>query len=80
MVNIKIRKAKQSKAEFVVVNGEVKEIRMANVKGKRPLEGKELHRFRRLVNYFKDDIVKKWIDFFVLNKPIHSEKITGELD
>ncbi len=31
--------------------------------------------FKRLVEYYRDDIVRKWVDFFVYNKEVVSEKI-----
>lgn len=71
---------KESKAEIVFENGEFKEIKIVNVKGKRPLGQKELKRFAKLVETFKDEIVKKWVDFFVYNKEIKSEKITKKID
>jgi len=44
------------------------------------LETKELRRFNKLVEIYKDDIVKKWVDFFVFNKEIKPEKITKKID
>jgi hypothetical protein len=35
--------------------------------------------FRRIVERFQDDIVCKWIDFFVLHKRIESKVITRKL-
>jgi hypothetical protein len=71
---------KESKAELVIIDGVVTGIEILPVKGKAPLEGKELKRFKRLVEYFKEDIVKKWIDFFVLNREIKPETIIKKLD
>ena len=71
---------KESKAEFVIIDGIVTEIKILPVRGKAPLELKELNKFKRLVEYFKDDIVKKWIDFFILNKEIKSESINQKID
>jgi len=71
---------KESKAEMILEDGKFKQIRILNVKGKRPLEIKELKRFEKLVETYKNDIVKKWVDFFVFNKEIKSEKITKKID
>ena len=71
---------KESKAEIIFENGIFKQIKILNVKGKRPLETKELNRFEKLVEIYRDDIVKKWVDFFVFNKEIKSQKITKKID
>ena len=71
---------KENKAEIVFENGKFKEIKIVNVKGKRPLAQKELKRFTKLVETYKDEIVRKWVDFFVYNKEIKSEKITKKID
>ena len=70
---------KESKAEIILVEGEIKEIKIANVKGKRPLEGRNLKDFEVLVRHFASDIVKKWIDYFVYHKSISSIKIQQEI-
>ena len=72
--------SKESKAELLIVDGSVSEIRILPVRGKTPLDGNALKKFKWLVEYFKEDIVKKWIDFFVLNKEVKSEKINKKLD
>lgn len=71
---------KESKAEIIIVGGEIKGIKIIEVNGKRPLDGKELKRFSILVEKFKEDIVKKWIDFFVYNKQITPQTITEKID
>jgi len=71
---------KESKAEFIIVGGEVKEIRILPVRGKEPLDTKELKKFRTLIEHFKKEIVQKWIDFFVLNKEVKPETINKKLD
>jgi hypothetical protein len=70
---------KESKADIIIENGKIVEIRITHVKGKRPLDGKELRNFRKVVEYFKEDIVQKWIDFFVYNKSIESKNIDKEI-
>lgn len=34
----------------------------------------------KLYEYFGEDIVEKWIDFFVMNKEVKSITITQKLD
>lgn len=71
---------RESNAEIIIENGKIIEVRIKDVKGKRPLEGTELKRFKKLTEHYKSDIVSKWIEFFVYNKPIAAEKITKEIE
>jgi hypothetical protein len=70
---------RESKAEIIVLNGIVTEIRYSEVAGRAPLEFREMQYFQELVSTRADDIVRKWIDFFVLHKSIKPERITGRL-
>lgn len=49
------------------------------VRGKAPLDSGTMKKFQRLVETYKEDIVKKWIDFFVYNREISVETITQKL-
>jgi len=69
----------ESKAEIIFVNGVFKEIIISEVKGKRPLDSKNLKNFQVFVEAFREDIVIKWIDYFVYNKPVHTEVITKKI-
>src|SRR3989338_1386083 len=44
-----------------------------------PLGNTEMRYFEELVTARANDIVSKWIDFFVLHKPVKSERITRRL-
>ena len=70
---------RESKAELVIVNGVVVEIRILAVGGMRPLAGRAAKDFALLVRSKADDIVSKWTEFFVLNRPIQPEIITKRL-
>ena len=70
---------RESKAEFVLENGNVVRIVYSSVKGKRSLRQSELKHFESLVHHHSKEIVQKWIDYFVLHKPIESEKITRRI-
>jgi hypothetical protein len=70
---------KESKAELIFVNGKFKEIVIKEVKGKAPLDTQNLKKFRKIVELYRDDIVHKWIDFFVYNIEITPEKITKKI-
>ena len=69
----------ESKAEIIFVEGVFKEIRITEVKGKKPLDGKNLKNFSIFVTAYKLEIVNKWIEFFVYNKAIEPEIITKKL-
>jgi len=71
---------RESKAEIIFENGEFKEVRVSAVKGKEPLDSKNEKRLRKLVAHFREDIVQKWVDFFVYNKEVKSEVITKKID
>ncbi|RLA74859.1 MAG: hypothetical protein DRG30_04965 [Epsilonproteobacteria bacterium] len=69
----------ESKAEFIIVDGKIIKVIIKDAKGKRPLPRKELKEFKNFVEAFKDDIVQKWIDYFVYHKSITSIKIEGKV-
>ena len=60
-------------------NGKFLEVRITNVTGKELLDSQNLKKFKRLVEVYRDDIVRKWVDFFVYNKSIEFERITKKL-
>jgi hypothetical protein len=70
---------RESKAEIIVLNGIVTEMRYSDVAGRVPLEFREMQYFKEIVSARADDIVQKWIDFFVLHKSVRPERITGRL-
>lgn len=70
---------KESKAEIIFEDGKFKEIIIREVQGKAPLDVQNLKKFKKVVELYRDDIVRKWIDFFVYNIEFPSEKITKKL-
>jgi hypothetical protein len=70
---------RESRAEIVVLNGAVVEIRYGAVAGRLPLDVNEMRYFEEIVTVRADDIIAKWIDFFVLHKPVKPERITRRL-
>jgi hypothetical protein len=70
---------KESKAEIVFENGKFKEIVIKDVTGKAPLDTQNLKKFKKVVELYRDDIIRKWIDFFVYNIEFPSEKITKKI-
>lgn len=69
----------ESKAELIIVDGKIVNIKIKDVKGKRPLPSKEKKEFKNFVDKFKEDIVQKWIDYFVYHKSIQCIKIEGKV-
>jgi len=70
---------RESRAEIILVAGVVEEIRYTGVAGRSPLDTNELRFFQEIVTAKADEIVSKWIDYFVLHKSISSERITKRL-
>jgi len=70
---------RETRAEIIVINGEIAEIRYTAVGGRAPLGNMEMRHFGEIVTARATDIVAKWIDFFVLHKPVKSERITRRL-
>ncbi len=70
---------RESRAEIIVINGKVSEVRYTQVLGRAPLDNNEMRFFEEIVSARADEIVTKWIDFFVLHKSIKPERITRRL-
>ena len=60
--------------------GKILEIKIVPIRGKAPLNTKETKKFETLVEHFKEEIVEKWIDFFVMNKEIKPVTIYKKLN
>jgi len=70
---------RESRAEIIVIDGVVSDIRYAAVAGRAPLHHNEMRHFEEITRARADDIIAKWIDFFVLHKHIAPERITRRL-
>jgi hypothetical protein len=70
---------RESRAELILIDGLVTEIRYRDVTGRAPLGQSEMRYFEEIVSARAAEIVTKWIDFFVLHKPIKPEHITRRL-
>ena len=55
------------------------EINFADVTGRQPLHPNEMRYFKEIVTAKADEIIQKWIDFFVLHKHVTAENITRRL-
>ena len=70
---------RESRAELIILNGQVMDIRYTETFGHPPLTRRELSYFKELASARADEIVQKWIDFFVLHKSIKPEHIHRRL-
>ena len=70
---------REARAEFVILDGAIAEIRFGATPGRARLTDQEMRLFREITNARADDIVQKWIDYFVFNKSIQPERITRRL-
>lgn len=68
----------ESKAELIIENGVIV-IEIKSVKGRKPLSTKELKNFKQFVGKFKEDIVHKWIAYFIYHQSIECIKIEGKV-
>ncbi len=69
----------ESKAEIIVEDGKLKEIRVKPVKGRKPLKSSTLNDFKQFIETYADEIVQKWIDYFVLHKEVSCTKISRRI-
>jgi len=69
----------ESKAEFIIIDGNIVHIIIKEVRGKKPLPVNELKEFQKFVEVFKNEIIQKWIDYFVFHKHINCIKIEGKV-
>ena len=66
---------RESKAELVIEKGNVTQVTYASVKGKKPLSSQELRDFQVVTEHYANEIVQKWIDYFILHKAIDAKTI-----
>lgn len=69
----------ESKAKFVILDGVVSEIRIKQVENTTPLPKSDMKRFKEFLEKFADEIVRKWIDYFILHKEVEFERITRKI-
>lgn len=69
----------ETKAEIIIENGHVVEVILKEVMGKKPLEPAKSKDFKQFVESFADQIVQKWIDYFIYHKSIKCIKIEGKV-
>ena len=70
---------RESRAEIILENGRVVSVVVGNISGKLPLEGPKLRDFETFVNARAEEIVERWINFFVNNVRSKPEIITRRI-
>jgi len=70
---------RQSKASLIIEEGNIVRIDIENVQGRNPLEGNDRKHFEEFVSKRANEIIQKWIDYFVLHKKVHFERITRKI-
>ena|SRR5471032_2537896 len=70
---------RESRAEIIRENNRIVGIEFGSVPGKRPLEGQKLKDFEALVNVKAEEIVERWINFFVHNVRSKPENISRRI-
>ena len=73
------RQGRECKAEIIIANGRIIEIRIVPSGRKRPLTASEQKDFETLVRAKAEDIVAKWIAFFVHHSEVSTEIITKKI-
>ncbi|MGD1085604.1 MAG: DUF4160 domain-containing protein [Verrucomicrobiota bacterium] len=68
-----------ARAEIILNNGKVEVISILNVKGRPPLPSGKMKDFQVLVRAKANDIVERWVDYFVYKKHSTPEIITRKL-
>ena len=67
------------KAEFIVEDGTIKDIIIKNVFGKKRFDSTKRKDFETFVNHYAEQIVDKWINYFVWKKDIKPKIITRKV-
>ena len=70
---------RESRAELIIVDGKITVINYTTSSGKAPWATNEMAYFTEIVTAKADDIVQKWIDYFVLHKSFDAEQINRRL-
>lgn len=69
----------ESKTEFFIIDGVISEIRISDIKGALPLKGKDLKDFELFLENYAEQIVEKWVQYFVYHQDVKFERITKRL-
>jgi len=70
---------RENKAEIILQNGEIAEIRFGLVEGRLPLPQQKYRDFQAVVELKASEIVQRWIEYFVLHRRFRSEVIRRKI-
>lgn len=70
---------RESRAEIIIENGRIVRVHVTTAAGKAPLEGQKLRDFQEFVEARAEEIVRRWVDFFVHNIRSKPEIITRRI-
>ncbi|MEO8150529.1 MAG: DUF4160 domain-containing protein [Bacteroidia bacterium] len=65
--------------EFIIENGKVVSFEFKKKRSAPMLPDAQLKKAKELIEAKKDEILKKWIDYFILKKNIKPERITKRI-
>jgi hypothetical protein len=65
----------ESKFEILIQNGEIKGIHSKTVRGRKTLDRVQQQLLQEFVEAYAEQIVQRWIDYFVYNREIATEII-----
>ena len=66
---------RESKFEILIENGEIKGIRSKTVRRRKTLDWVQQQLLQEFVEAYAEQIVQRWIDYFVYNREIATEII-----
>lgn len=69
----------ESKIELIYESGRLKELNVLPVKGRKPLPNDELKKATKFVKKYHEEIIEKWIAFFVRNRKVSCEVINEKI-
>ena len=69
----------ESKAEFLIIDGVVVEIKIKRVKNRKPLSASKIKEFKKFLKKYSNMVVKKWVDYFVYHKDLEFERINTKI-
>ena len=69
----------ESKAEIIIEDGKVVNVILKDVAGRKPLESNKAKAFKDFVETFADQIVQRWVDYFIYHKSVKCIKVEGKI-
>ncbi len=69
----------ENKVEFELKNGKIENFTFKKVNGIEQIPNSKIKDVSLFIETFGDNIIQKWIDFYVLKKKLKNEKITTKI-